>query len=265
MNEPEYPRHGFRPPGPEPFRRPKPGLDARFEAAVVQGEFRAEGVRLLPERLCLAAQEVLDVDAAAISVFLIGESCFPVAATDEDATLAETLQFSLGEGPCLQPSALQVLIPDLHQAESAAVRAWPMYAAEMTRCTPFRTLIAFPLQVSGPPLGWLTLYRRSVTTPLGARDGSVVAALVTEQLLGAGRFTRHRLERGRRWLEAPAGRRRAQVRRAQGMIMQLNAINSADALAVLRARAFGSGRLLDDLSEDIVAGRLPVPVLEWRP
>ena len=140
-----------------------------------------------------------------------------------------------------------------------------MYAAEMSRRTPYRAMIAFPLRVWDPVVGWLTLYQRAGTVPIDVGSGTVIAARITDLLLGAGRLTEHRVERGRRWLEGPAARRRAQVRRAQGITMQLNRIGSSDALAVLRARAYGAGELLDDLAEDIVAGRVPVPTLGWDP
>jgi hypothetical protein len=44
--------------------------------------------------------------------------------------------------------------------------------------------------------------------------------------------------------------------------VQVNRITPGEAIDLLRAQAFSADRLLDDLAADIVAGRLPVPVLE---
>jgi hypothetical protein len=43
--------------------------------------------------------------------------------------------------------------------------------------------------------------------------------------------------------------------------MLVNKLNAAEALDVLRAQAYSAGRLVDAVADDIVAGRLPVPVL----
>ncbi len=57
--------------------------------------------RLLPDGLAAAAAQVLNVDGAAISVYLGADVATSVGGSGATASVAESLQFTLAEGPCL--------------------------------------------------------------------------------------------------------------------------------------------------------------------
>jgi hypothetical protein len=63
------------------------------------------GPELLPTRLMKAAAAVLPVAAAGISIFISSGHRVPLGASDDTAALAERLQFTSGEGPCLSAHA----------------------------------------------------------------------------------------------------------------------------------------------------------------
>jgi hypothetical protein len=85
--------------------------------------------RVLAERICQAAAEGLEVDGAAISLLTASALRETLYATDATAELLEDLQFSLGEGACVDAatSGGPVLIADLN--DPARTSRWPMYAA----------------------------------------------------------------------------------------------------------------------------------------
>src|SRR3954447_10060986 len=59
------------------------------------------GPELLPSRLMRSCVQVLPVAGAGVSVFTRGAG----GASDDSAVLAERLQFTVGEGPCLAAHA----------------------------------------------------------------------------------------------------------------------------------------------------------------
>lgn len=64
-----------------------------------------------------------------------------------------------------------------------------------------------------------------------------------------------------RWLDTPTARVRATTWQAVGMVMYSFRAAPADALDVLRARAYSTGRLVDDAARDVLSGQLPVAEL----
>ena len=219
---------------------------------------------LLAEQLCRAVTEVLDVDGAAISVYLGGEMAVPVGANDAEATVGEALQFTVREGPCFESYTTRkpVLVGDIHDPGSLAWSRWPTYAAQLTRHTAYHGVFAYPL-LSGPDaFGSLSLYQRAEGIPDYLNDVTVIAERIADRLMDAEVFTDLEGEPVHRWLDGPASSRRRRVWQAQGMTLQANRITPGQAIDLLRATAFTTDRLLDDVADDIVTGRLTVPVLD---
>jgi hypothetical protein len=233
----------------------------RFE---VEAARRSVGLDqdLMPEQLCWAAVDSLGVDGAAISVYLGGDVAVPVGANDRHAAMAEALQFTVRQGPCLESYGTRrpVLIPDLHDQESAAWAQWPIYAAQLVHHTPFRGVFAYPLLDSGIVLGSLGLYRRKALPLQSLGSAEVIAARIAERL-ATELFTRTNGEPVQRWLDSPPALRRRLVWQAQGLTAQANSITPGQAIDLLRAQAYTADRSLDDLAADVLSGRLPVPDL----
>jgi hypothetical protein len=59
------------------------------------------------------------------------------------------------------------------------------------------------------------------------------------------------------WLVGPATTGRAAVPVAMGMLTVGLDVTSTDALALLRAHAYATDRIVDDLASDIVSRRIP--------
>jgi hypothetical protein len=72
--------------------------------------------RVLAEQVCRACVVDLDVDVASISLLTTSSARETLWATDAMAELLEDLQFSLGEGVCMEAAVTgwPVLVPDLH-------------------------------------------------------------------------------------------------------------------------------------------------------
>jgi len=104
----------------------------RFRAAWVDTNVPVPaGVELLPVRLARACVQVLPVDGASISV-LTEDFRYPLGASDDTANAAERLQFTQGEGPCLD--ALRTNSPVQANAQDI-YRRWPLlYGCHRSRC-----------------------------------------------------------------------------------------------------------------------------------
>ena len=117
--------------------------------------------RVLAEQICRACVAGLDIDGAAISVLTASTLRETLCASDATAELLEDLQFSLGEGACIEAAATgrPVLVPDLN--DPAQTSRWPIYAAAVVEQAGVGAVFALPLQWGAINLGVLDLYRRA--------------------------------------------------------------------------------------------------------
>jgi hypothetical protein len=207
----------------------------------------------LPGLLAAACVQALPVDGAGIS--LIGEHGVQlmVTATDDTARTLEELQFTLGEGPCLDAhhSGRPVAQPD---AAATAAARWPGFGPAALNAG-IGAVFAFPLQIGGIRLGVLDLYRRTsgalddaqTTEALAFTDAATVLLLHLQDRANPGELP-EQLDAG--WTA------RAEVHQATGMIAVQAAVSLAEALLLLRARAFSTGRRIGDLAAEVVARHL---------
>ena len=243
---------------------PDPDIIEQFEkAAANRGAVDRD---LMPDRLCQAVVDVLDVDAAAISVYLGGDVAVPVGANDPVASMGEALQFTVREEPCFESyrTRCPVLIADVRDQQSPIWRRWPLYAAALAQNTAFHGVFAYPLVNNGVALGSLSLYRLARGYPQDLGAAAAVATRIAD-LLSADLFTSADRKPVTHWLDSPTGRRRRLVWQAQGLTAQANRLTPGQAIDLLRALAYTEDRSLDDLAEDIISGRLPVPDLPSDP
>jgi transcriptional regulator with GAF, ATPase, and Fis domain len=211
-----------------------------------------EDERALGEQVCRAYVRGLDVDGAAISLQTASTSSQTLCATDATAELLEELQFSLGEGACVEAAVTgrPVLVADMHH--STEVRRWPTFAAAVVERSEVGALFAVPFQWGTVNLGVLDLYR---TTPgsLSAaqlRDAMSAADMAALMFLGA------RTDPGNgEWLDQSVYGR-AEIHQATGMVLAQLGVSATDALARMRAYAFVEQRLLSDVAHDVVSRRL---------
>jgi len=115
--------------------------------------------RVFAEQICRVCIEGLDIDGASMSLLTASVARETLWASDATANLLEELQFSLGEGPCMQAATdgRAVMVPDLSLSDEAA--SWPAFASAVAEQTTVRALFVVPLQWGVINLGVLDLYR----------------------------------------------------------------------------------------------------------
>jgi hypothetical protein len=205
------------------------------------------------QRLCAAAVRGLPVSGAGVTVMAENGGRGVAAASDPVSEALEELQFTLGEGPCIDAfsSRRPVLEPDLVHG---AMSRWPAYSrAALDRGV--RAAFAFPLQVGAARLGVLDVHR----VEPGSLSGEALAQALTfaevavQTLLdGQDRAPHGQAAEG---LEQ-ALEYRFVLYQAQGMTMVDLGVSIAEAMARLRAHAYAHGRPLSDVARDVVEGRL---------
>ncbi|MDN5855110.1 MAG: GAF and ANTAR domain-containing protein [Actinomycetia bacterium] len=208
--------------------------------------------RDLAAMICAACVDGLDVDGAAISLWTATQARETLHATDEVAQHLEDLQFTLGEGACIQAASTgrPVLVSDMHDV--AAADQWPIFAAAVVERTPIRALLALPMQWGTINLGVLDLYRTTPGMLNGPQLRDATSASDTAGLLLLGQQT----DPGDgHWLDHSV-LRYAVVHQATGMVTAQLGISAKDAFARLRAHAFAEHRLLHDVAGDVVSRRL---------
>lgn len=213
--------------------------------------------RTLPERLCQDCQRVLPIDGVGLALMTDAGHQGVIAATDGPATLMEDLQFTLGEGPCMDASSERrpVLQPDL--ARTASVR-WPAFGPAVLEAG-IAAIFAFPLQVGAIRLGILDLYRATPGTLdadqlAGALAYSDAAVAILLHLQGT-RTAGH-------GLHAEIGHpleSRAEIHQATGVISVQAVVGVTEALVLLRAHAYAVDRPILTIAREILAGKLRFP------
>jgi GAF domain-containing protein len=202
------------------------------------------------ERLVLACAATLPVTGVGLVLMTDEGPAGTVAITDGPAATMEELQFTLGEGPCVESSSAgrPVLQPDL--AHTGPAR-WPAFTAGAQEAG-IRAIFAFPLRVGGIRLGVLDLYRDEVgdLTQDQLRDALSFADAATAVLL---HLQAERSQEGGEPGSIPVLEDRAEVHQATGMISVQADISMAEALVRLRARAYAESRPILALSQDVLS------------
>lgn len=212
-------------------------------------------VRSLPQRLVDACAAALPVTGVALVVMTNSGPGAMLANTDGPALVMEELQFTLGEGPCIEAtrSGRPVLQPDL--AATAPTR-WPGFAAGALEAG-IRAIFAFPLQVGGIHVGVLDLYRD--------KPGTLAYPDFEEALDFADAATTLLLH-----LQAESGQNgavelledRAEVHQATGMVSVQAEVRLTDALLLLRAHAYAEERPILDIAKEVVSRTVHFDVKE---
>lgn len=208
-------------------------------------------------RLCETAVRLSGVDGAAVALMTRKSRVRDlVFATDAISQQIDELQFTLGEGPCLDAfhDRTPHLVPDLR--DRSALERWPVFSGEAINVGA-RAVFAFPIVESDHPLGVLELYR-------GTEGGLEVAAETAAVTIA----TSAGLTVRRNWDDyltavddadpdvAADEFSRSQVYLASGMVAVQLAIAADEALDILRAYSYQHGRSITDVADDIVARRL---------
>jgi hypothetical protein len=173
--------------------------------------------------------------------------------TNEVSHLIEELQYTLGEGPCVDAYRQDRVVAEPDLADPVTCRWFaftpPALAAGV------RAVFGFPLRVGMVRLGALNLYRDEPGPLSGGQhaDALVVADVAARWVLEAQAGAP--ADAVAQALEAGADFHFV-VHNAAGMVSVQQGVSITEALIRLRAYAFSNDRPLADVAEDVVARRL---------
>lgn len=204
-------------------------------------------------RLCEVCAEVTDMTGAGIMLMSGDVPQGSGGSSDDVSAQIEELQFTLGEGPCVDAfkSDAPVFEPDL---ADPAQRRWFGFTGPALKAGA-RAVFGFPLHVGALRFGALNLYRdqSGPLTDEQRADAVVMADVAAEALL----LMQANAPAGALAAElATEANTRSVVHQAAGMMSAQLEVSVAQALIRLRAYAFSHERRLVDVARSVVDRRL---------
>jgi hypothetical protein len=204
-------------------------------------------------RLCEVTRDIIGVSGAGVMLMSGDAPRGSLCATNAVSNLIEELQFTLGEGPCVDAYAESQVVLEPNLTEPGTPR-WLAFSRQALDAG-VRAVFAFPLRVGTVRLGALDLYRDGPgpLTHDQHADALVMADVVANWVLDV-------------QANAPLGSIAEELERdadfhfvvhnATGAVSVQLGVSVTEALIRLRAYAFGNDRRLRDVAEDVVARRL---------
>jgi GAF domain-containing protein len=178
-----------------------------------------------------------------------------LCSTDDVSQLIEELQFTLGEGPCIDAFRTDRVVSEPNLANPDVPR-WIAFTPRVLEAGA-RAVFGFPLREGSQLIGALNLYN---DRPGSLTDDQHQDALATAEVLT-------------HWViqtqaAAPEGTVASQleagsdfhfvVHNAAGIVSVQLEISVAEAMTRLRAAAFAENRPVREVAEDVVAHRRPI-------
>jgi hypothetical protein len=211
-----------------------------------------------PQRICQLCTRLLGVTGAGISMVTAVGNRGVVCATDAVSARIEDLQFTLGEGACVDAvqGGLPVMVSDLHDPRDRAARRWPAFMEGVTAAGA-RAVFALPMRIGVISVGALDLYRD--------RPGDLTAGQLSAALMAADAAAHALLQLDSggpdSFADDTASRAayQMQVHQATGMVKIQADVPIDDAFLMLRAHAFAADRTVIAVARDVVERRLRFP------
>ena len=200
----------------------------------------------------------LDIDAAAISLIFDGAATGTLGSSGQPARMYDELQFTLGEGPCLDSITQRTTVSAVDLADPGETR-WPMFGPALLSHH-IRAVFAMPVIVAGEYVGALDLFRANVgalddANVAGAIAASEIAGIPLLDIIDGDLRAAVDEPNSNAWAELNA-LSRAEVSQATGMLVAQLEVDPAEALMRLRAHAYATGRSATDVARDILDRRL---------
>ncbi len=200
--------------------------------------------------LCHAFAAYLGMGGAAVALIPNSHDPGNIAASDAWASFVAELQFRSGEGPTIDAHRER---RPVFEAELAKATRWPDFASQAVAAG-VEAVFALPLQIGAASFGVLTFYRDRpgqlsgdlLADALAMADLACEVTLCLQAQVPPGSL--HEV------IEALATERTV-VYQAAGMIAVQLGVGLEQAMALLRGRAYASGRAVQDVASDVVARR----------
>jgi hypothetical protein len=210
-----------------------------------------------PERLCHDCTEALGLTGTVMSLMSDEDLSATVGSSGPVVSRLEELQFELGEGPAVD--AAREAVPCAHSdLGRGAETRWPVFAP-VAMDAGIRSVLALPLQVGAVQLGGLGLYSdtpgrlshgETASTAPAYAEAAVVVLLELQAQAPPGDGLPPDLAS---WLGY-----RAEVHQATGFVSVRASVTLGEALALLRARSYASGRPLPEVAREVLAERMHI-------
>jgi hypothetical protein len=204
-------------------------------------------------RLCAVGPQITGSNGVGVMLMSGDIPSGSLCSSDEVSQLIEDLQYTLGEGPCVDAYRQDKIVAEPDLADPQA-RRWSAFAPPVLEAG-VRAVFGFPLRVGTVRLGALNLYRDhpgELTVDQHADAlvlADVTARWVLETQAGApSGVVAEQLEAGADFHFA--------VHNAAGVVSVQEGISVTEALIRLRAFAYTQDRPLADMAQDIIAHRL---------
>jgi hypothetical protein len=203
--------------------------------------------------LCVASARAVGVAGAGVILMSGGRALGSVCVSNSMTGIVEELQYTLGEGPCVDAfhTKAPVLAPDLAHSDG---NRWPAFRVG-AESAGVRAVFGFPLLIESVCFGALNLYhdRSGALSADQFADALAVAHVASRTVLGwqsvAGPGSLA-------WQLEHVPIHRAVVHQAAGMVSIQAAVAIPDAVVMLRAYAFAEDRPISEVATEIVAGDL---------
>jgi hypothetical protein len=204
-------------------------------------------------RLCRVCPGIVGANGAGVMLMSGDIPSGSLCTSNEVSHLIEELQYTLGEGPCVDAYHQDRVVAEPDLADPVT-RRWFAFTPPALEAG-VRAVFGFPLRVGAVRLGALNFYRDR-SGPLSDdqhADALVLADVVARWVLDA--------QGGAPADEVAAGLETGAdfhfvVHNAAGMVSVQLGVSVTEAIIRLRAYAFSNDRLLADVAEDVVARRL---------
>jgi GAF domain-containing protein len=219
---------------------------------LVAGYDLMEFLQTLTER-CV---ELLDVDAAGLLLADGRGTLQLVAASTEQARIAELFQIQNDEGPCLDcfNTGQAVIISDIRAAEARA--RWPHFAAA-AQDMGFAGVHAIPMRLRDQVIGTMNLFRSAPNglDPAVARAARALVDVATIGILQERAV--HQQELVASQLQV-ALNSRVMIEQAKGILAERLQTTPDDAFVMLRRYARNHNHPLTQLAGDVIRGTVPI-------
>ena len=216
---------------------------ARMTGLLLSEETVAAALGLLSS---LAQETVPGSSGAGVSI-IDEQNRRSSGSTDERVLQADSLQYELGEGPCLTAAAERRLI----RIDDLSVdRRWPRWA-DAAAGLGFSAAMSAPLVAADASLGAIKVYAERPGT-FDVRSEQLLTLFATQAALLVANLQTH--ERAKRLSDGmrQAVHSRDVINLAKGVLMGRNAVNEEAAFGVLLARSAQEGSTLADIARSVV-------------
>lgn len=227
-------------------------------AGALLASIRGAEVGQIPARLCELCTELLPVSGASLSLMVQTTARRILSSSDEVSRQLAELQYTLGDGPCMQAYSTGAPVFAADLSNGADSRRWPVFALRALEAGA-KAVYSFPLAIGAIAAGTMDLYRNSPGS-LSPQEVSAALLIADTATLEVLRLYAGRGETGERegaeanWPAAELDH--DEVHQATGMVMTQLGVGAEEALLVLRARAFTLGMTLNALAYEVVTRRV---------